>query len=338
MTVRLKLLRDNDDPVLLADLDRLAGREPAGVTAPEDAVDAGEEAHVPGPLDDPFVRGFVQVSVHLRRFAPFYAGAGAWLAVMLLIQPLGGDRRDAGPTELAGATARRATSAPAALATGRAPTGAEAFEAVTDRSFSTSATFGGVTFGGSDFSEDSPSDAAAEGTTVTAPDDLTFEDFDDAEFEETAEEVTIVRSGYASSTGGTPAEREPPNGGLPVAAAAGNDTKRSFLGLAGGGSELRLRQVPGAVPLPATAAVKACALATGDWAAERGQPLADSPPLEFTCSTGQVQDGIWTFDLGSFLPEELARGLALTPAAGTALTFEVVFEPVALPSSSTDDG
>src|SRR5688572_10197642 len=97
--MRLKLVRDNDDPQLLSDLERLAGREPVVV---EEAPPADEDVEPApeAPFDDPFVRVFVRGSVHLKRYLPFYIGAAVWALTMLLIQPLGRD--DAGDVAAGG--------------------------------------------------------------------------------------------------------------------------------------------------------------------------------------------------------------------------------------------
>jgi hypothetical protein len=146
-----------------------------------------------------------------------------------------------------------------------------------------------------------------------------------------------VKSGYASATGGTPAEQDPVGGGLPVAVTLGNDNKRSFLALSGSATELRLRESPEGALQPEAAVIKLCPI-TSEWEAERGQSINDSPTFESACSTGMRTDGIWAFDLSGFSADQLAAGVTLTPGPGTAHTFEVVLEPNPIPSESSSEG
>jgi hypothetical protein len=343
--MRMKLVRDNDDPKLLADLERLAGREPVVPVEPEvDAADAGPVGE-PGtvePLDDPFVRRFVQVSVHLKRYLPFYAGAAVWALTMLLIQPLGkgggSDVANGGP-----GFAGQAVPAAATASAGTAVTDLSA-DAVAAPTFETvtGATFGDTSISASDLSGSSDTEFAGSdsfsGSDSSSSSDLsstsTTITFDDSAFgSDDAKQLTITRSGYGSITGGTPAEQAPANGGLPVAATAGQDSKRSFIALDGEGSQLRLKVSTDGALQPETAVVKLCKL-TGEWKADRGQQLNSTPGYDPACSTGSVLDGVWTFDLSSFSAADRAAGLTLTPGAGTGLTFQVVFEPTPLPNES----
>jgi hypothetical protein len=330
--MRMKLVRDNDDPKLLADLDRLAGREP--IAASEHAAEAASAE----PLDDPFVRRFVQVSVHLKRYLPFYIGAAVWALTMLLIHPLGKGNESnfaSGTSGLAGqsvpvATASASSPAPSAVADlGADAIAAPTFEAVTAATFGSEST-SSFDEAASSSSSASPESSASSSDFSSTNTTLAFSsDFGS----DTPKQHAIVRSGYASSTGGTPLEQQPANGGLPVASTAGQDSKRSFIELSGEGSQLRLKvSADGAIQAD-TAVIKVCVLTTSDWKADRGQPMP-GPAFDPACSTGSVLDGIWTFDLSSFSKEDLARGLALTPGAGTGLTFQVVFEPVAQPTEN----
>lgn len=349
--MRMRFVRNNDDSALLEDLERLAGRgsaievapagaEPGDPVAADDPVDDAAD-----PLDDPFVLGFVRASVHLKRYAPFYLGAAAWAATMLLIQPLGaGDGRPDGPG-FAGTTAR-AVPAAVSSSTGADAIAAPSFLPVAGASFAPTPTFdgfGGSEFGGgAAFDDDVAFPAADEGSgdfsgSPESSGDTTF-DFGDNTTADRPSPLAITRSGYASATGGTPAEQDPPGGGLPIAAALGNDTKRSFVELSGDATMLRLRQARSGAVQPESAVIKACPLVSADWKAQRGQPLNGSPTFESACSTGTITDGVWTFDLGLFAPQDLAKGLALTPGAGTALTFEVVLEPVALEPEAPPGG
>ncbi len=145
------------------------------------------------------------------------------------------------------------------------------------------------------------------------------------------EAPTIVRSGYASATGGTPLEQDPGSGGLPVAATAGNDNKRSYLQLSNRVGALRLRQSADNAIQPDGAVVKLCPLDKPDWKPTRGQALSGSPTFSSACATGSRTDGIWTFDLSSFTTDEFNNGFTLTPGPGTGTTFQVVLEPTPLP-------
>jgi hypothetical protein len=338
--MRMRLLRENDDPKLLSDIERLAGREPAPIedVVAEDGVDAAgaEGAGVvePGPLDDPFVRRFVQISVHLKRYAPFYAGAAVWALAMLLIQPVGGDGASsevaggvgfAGSSSVAVATA----SADSAVADLNADAiGAPVFDNTINAGAFSSADSAFADFTESEFAagNDDSSDSA---TTSPTFDEETIT-FDDTEFaDEEPEGLTILSSGYASRTGGTPAEQNPANGALPVAATLGNDTKYSFIELSGKGTVLRLKESPDGAVAADTAVLKAC-IATTAWKPERGQAFDAGPKFDPACSTGARFDGVWSFDLTNFPAAELKKGLVLTPAAGTALTFQVNLEPFAL--------
>ena len=345
--MRLRLLRENDDPKLLSDLERLAGREPEPVVdeVPEDEdqgapdEEAGEAVEA-GPLDDPFVRRFVQVSMHLKRYAPFYAGAAVWVLAMLLIQPVG---RDGAGTEVAGgpgfagaATVDVATaSADSAVADLNADAiGAPVFETVTGAAAFSEADSAFGDFTASEFSSgsDTGSDAGGSGSTSPTFDSDETVTFDDTEFgtdDEEEDGLSIVRSGYASRTGGTPLEQDPPGGALPIAVTVGNDSKRSFLELAGKDTVLRLKESPDGAVRPETAVLKAC-LATSEWKADRGQAFDAGPTFDPACSTGARFDGVWSFDLSTFPPEELKKGLVLTPGPGTGHTFEVRLEPTPL--------
>jgi hypothetical protein len=345
----VRLTRSNDDPQLLDDLERLArvhgdpDREPqplaaeappAGVPEVQAAADAGD----PSPLDDPFVRRFVRASVHVKRYLPFYAGAAVWALAMLLIQPLGrGGDRDA--ANLASATtgagvARSSTAGNAVAAAAIAPAGDAAVAApVYDDFGGSSLTSSSSAFdtGSSDFSS-SGSFASSASESSTGSDTATFDDstFSDttSDFGNEPEPLTITASGYASRIGGTPLEQDPGKGILPVAATGGNDNKRSFIRLRGDDTTLRLQEAASGQVRSDSGAIKACVI-TADWTPTRAQSLESAPAFDATnCSTG-VRDatGLWTFDLSNFAPLADAKGFALTPGAGTALTFEVQFSP-----------
>lgn len=357
----MRLTRSNDDPKLLDDLERLARsygdpeREPVPMSAELTAHEAAEaeaaaaaaaETAEASPLDDPFVRKFVRVSVHLKRYAPFYAGAAAWAFAMLLIQPLGSGKGGAETGDLASATtgtiARRATTAtvPAASVAESEVAAAPVFDDFGGSSLASS---------GSSFSSfddtgttSSSADSFASGSsssTSSGFDDgsgsATFDDSEFSAFDDGPSPLAVVASGYASSVGGTPLEQDPGGGGLPVAATGGNDNKRSFIRLSGDETVLRLQEAAEGGVRSDAGGVKACAI-TADWTPARGQALSAAPAFDVNnCATGiRDANGLWTFDLSSFGPVGETKGFALTPAAGTASTFQVVFGPMAVPASA----
>jgi hypothetical protein len=304
----------------------------------EEAVPPPTEDAAPppeAPFDDPFVRGFVRASVHLKRYLPFYIGAAVWALTMLLIQPLGGGKSDVASVSGPGFAGQAVPAATVSDDTAVADLGADAiaaptFEAVTGASFSdTSVEFEDLSgstdseFAGSDTSSStSGSDFSSTDTTIS---------FDDSEFD-TPKQLTITKSGYSSVTGGTPLEQPPANNALPVASTAGKDSKRSYFSLTGEGTLLMLKQTPDGNVQPETAVIKICKV-TVDWKAERGSKL-DPNVQEYdpSCSTGSVLDGVWSFDLSGFSEADRESGLTITPGAGTALTFQVNFDPFPEPS------
>ena len=340
--MRMRLLRENDDPKLLSDLERLAGREPEPVVEAVADDPAGDVAEGGGeeleeveasPFDDPFVRRFVQVSVHLKRYAPFYAGAAVWALAMLLIQPVG---RDGASTEVAGgpgfAGASTVDVATASADSAVADLNADAIGAPVFENVIGAAAFSEADSAFGDFTESEFSAGRADDETSTTSPGLDSGEiitFDDTEFGDDEEELAIVRSGYASRTGGTPAEQDPPGGALPVAVTLGQDTKRSFIELSGTGTVLRLRESADGALQPESAVLKVC-LATSSWEAKRGQAFDSGPTFDPACSTGARFEGVWSFDLATFPAEELKKGLVLTAGPGTAHTFQVNLEPTPL--------
>lgn len=120
-----------------------------------------------------------------------------------------------------------------------------------------------------------------------------------------------------------------PDDGLPVAAVAGDEDKRTYLRLAGSGRELRLHlhKARGAQVLEENASLRACAVASAVWSAGAAIDLANAPKLD--CShrapARRQRDGSYAFDLTSF-PDNLAtNGVALTAVKGDARTFQLVF-------------
>lgn len=282
----------------------------------------------PSPLDDGFVRTFVRVSVHVHRFFPYYLGAAAWVLVMLLMSPAG--ERGADDGELAGfrqpSTANLSpagefdSDAPAAEVPA-APSGFGDIAAIpsSDSSFSLSM----------------PSD-----TTTDAPsDDFSSTTFDSSAFESSSgtseitiddepEPLRISKSGYSSRTGGTPLEQEPPGGGLPVGAVAGEASKRSFVALTGDETVLRLKLVDDPSNVGAeSAAIRACPIVTG-WEASRGASMDAEPAWAEPCIDAvRGDDGVWTFDLSTFGAPGDADGFALTPGTAAGLSFNLTFDP-----------
>ena len=120
-----------------------------------------------------------------------------------------------------------------------------------------------------------------------------------------------------------------PDDGLPVAAVAGDEDKRTYLRLAGSGRELRLHlhKAQGVQILEDNASLRACAVASATWSAGAAMDLANAPKLD--CShrapARRQRDGSYLFDLTSF-PNNLAtNGIALTAVKGDARTFQLVF-------------
>jgi hypothetical protein len=148
--------------------------------------------------------------------------------------------------------------------------------------------------------------------------------------------LTIIASGYSSRTGGTPAEQEPPNNGLPVAAAGDQDAKRSFIKLSGDATRLRLTQVTDAnqnINADA-AALKICPITAADWKPARGQALDSGPTFDDgACQLGTRKDAsTWDFDLTRFGQPGAMSGFAITRAAGpTGNSFQVVFSAITVP-------
>jgi hypothetical protein len=259
---------------------------------------------------------------------------------MLVIQPLGKDT--AGDTEAqfasAGATSAVASTGSAAAA---APV-AEAAPVYDDFGGSSLASAGGgasfdstAEFASSNFSDSSDTSVAGD-PTESAPasfDDSSFADFGDADL---SGPLMIVASGYASRVGGTPLEQDPGGGGLPIASTGGQDNKRSFIRLTGDETLLRLQETASGQIRSDAGLLKVC-LITGPWQPARGQALDAAPKFDSgNCSTGtRDANGMWSFDLSSFGPVADIQGLAITPGAGTAATFEVVLSPTPVPASTS---
>jgi len=331
----MRLVRNNDDPKLIADLERMAGITPTTVgNSAGDQVD-GDRVGVGAAttMDDAFVRRFVQGSLHFRKYAPFYAGAGLWALAMVVIQPVGSDR--ANINEVAQPTGvRRAPIAPAAAIIPQDEpdaVGSPVFYSAGASSFSNddvSST--------SDFSDDVAIEPpSSQFESEPAPADFESSDpTSSADATPPRKPISIVASGYSSSTGGTPLEQDPGSGGLPVGAAGGSDTKRSFVRLAGDETTLHLKEAANGNVAPDRAAIKACPISTSSWTPARGQALSAGPAYDNGCVAGtRATSGVWTFDLAPFAPLGAGNGFALTTASATGLTFQVVFAPAAVAAS-----
>jgi hypothetical protein len=332
----MRFVRKNDDPKLIADLERLAGTDAPPVSAEfdesaaEDAGAAGAAGAAPNsPMDDAFVRRFVQGSVHLRKYAPFYAGAGLWMLAMLLIDPIGSGR--SAIAEVAQPTGvRRVDVAPAAAIIPQAEPDAVAspvFFSSGASSFSSDDVAASSDF--SDFSEPEPSPTLAFDEPADFSDST--DDFSSTSDAPEPKPLSILLSGYTSATGGTPLEQDPGGGALPVGAAAGNDEKRSFVSLIGDETTLRLKEAASGNINASGGAIKACPISVAGWTPSRGKALASGPAYDSGCVTGtRATTGVWSFDLVDFGPLGATNGFALVPASGTALTFQVTFEPTAV--------
>lgn len=319
----MRLVRSNDDPKLIADLERLAGVEVVSL-----ASTASSRPDV--PIDDAFVRRFVQGSIHLRKYAPFYAGAGLWLGAMLLIQPLGSGR--AAIADVAQPSGvRRAAAAPVAAIIPQAEpdvAGAPVFFSSGASRFSSDDVVASSEFSDFEEPEPAPTFAVEPSPSFAEP---TNDFSSDTPTPAPPKPLAIGLTGYTSATGGTPLEQDPGDGGLPVGAAGGSDSKRSFITLTGDETVLRLKEAASGNANASGGSIKACPISTAGWTPARGKALASSPAYSSECVTGtRATTGVWTFDLTGFAPLSIGNGFALVPGAGTALTFQVVFAPVAV--------
>ncbi|MEA3078317.1 MAG: hypothetical protein QOF60_3225 [Actinomycetota bacterium] len=324
----MQLTRSNDDPKLLGDLGRLAG-QPASVVVEDGPAAADEAVPEASPFDDAFVRRFVQVSTHVRRYAPFYAGAAMWFLAMVLIQPVGGGG-GAGPETASSADFASANST---VSSSSVTETVSAVPAAAVDGFGLSGSFVVSSYASPSPSPSSPAASSPSAATEPAPPGLP-DPVDSLNMGDDVVPVvalSILESGYASAAGGTPAEQSPPGNGLPVAAVGGNDAKRSFVRLSGTETTLRLKAIAGSMDQVTTyqAAVKACVITTADWVPRRGQKLDAGPAYDLSqCATGVAgAGGVWTFDLGYFGSVSAGNGFALVPGAGTVPSFEITFEP-----------
>ena len=310
----------------------LLEREEAAAAVDDAGADAGDAAVVaaePSPLDDTFVRTFVRGAVHIRRFAPYYFGAAAWVIVMLLMAPQG---RAPEGGELAGftpipdaplASSAQTSEAPTDLAT-PAPGFSDIAAVPADSSIGFAAAPAGD--GGAAFSD----------TSVTSSPEFSssFSDSAALAVPDEPEPLRIKKSGYSSRTGGTPLEQEPPGNGLPVGAVGGEATKRSFIELEGDETVIKLKLIEDSSNVGAEAAgVRVCPIVT-EWQAERGVAMDAEPAWSTPCVDGtRAEDGVWTFDLSAFGSPGTAVGFALTAGTAPGLSFNLTFDPSPVRSS-----
>lgn len=335
------LVRKNDDPRLLADLARLAGRTEAEDGAAEDPERARVRPVAADPIsaqlaqseetarlaEDTFVVGFIRTATHVRRYLPYYVVTAAWVLVMLLVSPRTAPTQDADF-----ASSRLGESSEAA---GDLDVGGSAAEPADDLSqefdtdFSTGALFPDLTAD----SFDSPSEPsgsstfASTGPTVTTTTPTTAPG---------PIPLAMVESGYASHTGGTPAEQGPPNGGLPIWVSGGQATKYSYFRLSGTSTVLFLKEAtdPGTNVNAERAAMKLCPVTAGEWAPQRGLAMTEAPAYDSACSTGvRAANGTWRFDFGTNVPDRRA-GYALVPTVDPTLNYQVTIQPRTFPGAS----
>lgn len=147
--------------------------------------------------------------------------------------------------------------------------------------------------------------------------------------------LSIIDSGYTSSTAGTPlAGPEVPEDGMPVGVRLGRVDKASYARLAGTGRMLRLRLVsdPAANQLVSLAAVRACVITEAGWVLPTpGAPPDEAPdhdPTRCVEATSE-QDGVWTVDLAPLGDFDPLAGIALLPLYEAPSTFQVTFSTVA---------
>lgn len=160
-------------------------------------------------------------------------------------------------------------------------------------------------------------------STFTPP---SFGDDDDGD----STPLTITASAWASRTAGTPiADVGVPADTLPVGTRVGQIDKASFIRLAGGEEQLRLKEnASGKRTTTGTATVQACRVAESGWEEAEAMSFSEAPEWSADdCILGErSEDGMWTFDLGPFDDRTDDRGFALVPGPGAPADFQVAFE------------
>lgn len=140
--------------------------------------------------------------------------------------------------------------------------------------------------------------------------------------------LRIVGTTWATRTGGTPlATQDVPEGTLPVAARV-EDSKLSFVRLAGDGTALGFtEEATGRQETSGPPKVQACKV-TEAWEDGEAIPLQDAPAYDANkCVQGSVSaSGVWLFDLSSFSDRADDKGFALVPGEGAGLEWQVAFK------------
>lgn len=274
----------------------------------------------------------------LGRYKPVVATVVAIL-VALAVLPKPDTPPGLGATGLAGANIAAPAPAPGGSGAGTA-VGASVEGDAAGGSFSPPVTSGGTTFApfstGSSFSNSDTSsgssafpDGSSGGsssdfgpvTSGTSTADTTGEP-------EAPKPLRIVGTTWATRTGGTPlAKQDVPDGTLPVATRV-EDSKLSFVRLAGDGTALGFTEEPtGRRESSGPAKVQACKV-TEAWEDGEAIPLQDAPAYDANkCVQGTVSaSGVWLFDLSSFSDRADDKGFALVPGEGAGLEWQVAFK------------
>ena len=251
------------------------------------------------------------VGAHVRRNHTVYGVAAALLAVLVLVEPVQ-TVTEPPPPEFAASSGPSGAAAPAApIAAAPLPGPVSALEQPA-------------------FDALFPTDAA---TFAPSPPSESFAPVIPPALADLLEPLRIVESGYASATGGTPLEQEPPGEGLPVTAVGPQATRYSYVRLAGTAPVLSLRLVDeqGANVNVDSAAVSMCRITDPGWKPQRGVPMDQAPAYDGAeCVKGAAAEGgVWTFDLSTRSDRVDAAGFALVPSADASAPFQVVFSPAA---------
>lgn len=334
-SLRRRLVRDNAaDPRVMADLARLAGGTLAAAPIAERGTNGALDRPAPtDPVrrrlmagettaalaDDAFVVTVSRLLLHLRRFLSFYAVTAAWLVMMLAVQPHDGAGRSSNFASSGGPAPSGSDNTVTAAAPGASTgTAIDAGVGVLYPDLTpTPAGDGPATFA---YEAPKPTSTAPATTSPTTSGP--------------AEPVPlrITESGYASRAGGTPLEREPADGGLPVTVAGGSASRYSYFRLAGTATTLVLRE--GSDNVNATAAaVRLCPITTPDWTPRRGAAMTNAPAYEGPCVTGvRSAQGLWSWDLSTFAfdPGRTAGFALVPPGNDPTQSYQVVFVPIAV--------
>lgn len=141
-------------------------------------------------------------------------------------------------------------------------------------------------------------------------------------------------TGWASATGGTPVgSTGVPDQSLPVGNRFGQTDKASFVRLSGTAGALFLKEKPeGSRTTSGAVSVRACQITTSGWQAANNMTFDQAPDYDTTnCTVGtRSADGVWRFDMAAFADPTDDRGLALLPAPGASIDFQVAFQQQAV--------